>query len=53
MLGVSIVQVRWKKVSRELNLDLVAVQDVRWDKGEVSQQTIIHFSMEMGMLVIA
>jgi len=32
------------------NLDLVAVHEVRWVEG-VSQQNIVHFCMEMGMLI--
>jgi hypothetical protein len=31
-------------------LDLVGVQDVRWD---IKYQTTIHFSMEKGMLITA
>jgi hypothetical protein len=41
--------------SPKCNLDVVAVQEVRWGRWGgvvVSQQTIIHFSMEMGMLII-
>jgi hypothetical protein len=34
------------------NFDLEAVQEVRWFEAVVSQQMIIHFSMEMGMLII-
>jgi hypothetical protein len=34
------------------NLDLVSVQEVRWVEAD-NQQTIIHLSLEMGMLVIS
>jgi len=34
------------------NFDLMAVQEVRWEKDE-NQQMIIHFTMEMGMLIIS
>jgi exonuclease III len=43
-----------KTVASELakyNLDLMAVQEVRWVKGG-RQQMIIDFAMEMGMLII-
>jgi hypothetical protein len=33
------------------NLDLVAVHEDIWVEG-VSQQTIVHFSVEMGLLII-
>jgi hypothetical protein len=33
------------------NLDLVAVQEVRWDKYD-NWRTIIHFCMEIRMLII-
>jgi exonuclease III len=40
-------------VARELaKLDLQGVQEVRWDRGETNQQTIIHFSMEKGMRIM-
>jgi hypothetical protein len=42
-----------KSVAGELEkckLDLVGVQEVRWE-GEGYQTTIIHFSMEKGMLI--
>jgi exonuclease III len=38
-----------KTVARELGkykLDLVGVQEVRWEKGALKGQTIIHFSMQ-------
>jgi exonuclease III len=34
------------------NLDVVAVQEVRRLRIAVSQQTIMHFFIEMGMLII-
>jgi exonuclease III len=37
--------------SEKCNFDLVAVEEVRWDEGD-SQQTIIYFSMEMGLPII-
>jgi hypothetical protein len=33
-------------------LHLVKVQEVRWEGGDIKQSTIIHFSMEKGMLII-
>jgi hypothetical protein len=44
-----------KTVSGELGkykLDLVGVQEVRWDKGALNQQAIILSSTEMGILII-
>jgi exonuclease III len=32
-------------------LDLVGVQEVRWEEKDIKQQTIIRFSMEKGMLI--
>jgi hypothetical protein len=43
-----------KIVTREIMmymLLLVGVQEVRWDKGG-TEPVVIHFSMEMGMLII-
>jgi exonuclease III len=34
-------------------LDLVGVQEVRWEKGALKGQRIIHFSMEKGMKIIS
>jgi exonuclease III len=45
----------FKTVARELGkykLDLVGVQEVRWDKGG-TEQRIIHSSMEQGMKIIS
>jgi exonuclease III len=44
-----------KTVASEMakyNLDLVAVQEVRWIREVVSQKMNIHFSVEMGVLII-
>jgi hypothetical protein len=46
--SLKITESEWAKC----NLDLVAVQDVRWAKGSSQKATIIHFSMEIGMLII-
>jgi exonuclease III len=32
-------------------LDLVGIQEVRWEGEGYQQQTIIHFSVEKGMLI--
>jgi exonuclease III len=43
-----------KAVATELakcNLDVAAIQEVTWEKMVVSQQTIIRFGMEMGVLI--
>jgi exonuclease III len=45
-----------KTVARELGkykLDLVGVQEVRWDKDALNGQRIIHSSMERGMKIIS
>jgi uncharacterized DUF497 family protein len=34
------------------NLDLVAVQEVTWDKMAVSRQTITHFTMETEKIIV-
>jgi hypothetical protein len=44
-----------KTVVRELGkhkLDLVGVQEVRWEKGALNRQRIIRFAMEKGMSII-
>jgi exonuclease III len=44
-----------KTVARELGkykLDLVGVQEVRWEKGAPKGQRILRFSMERGMKII-
>jgi hypothetical protein len=44
-----------KTVARELGkykLDLVGVQEVKWDKAALNGQRIIHSSMEQGMTII-
>jgi len=44
-----------KTVASELakyNLNLVAIQEVRWVGVLVNQQTIIYFSVEVGTLII-
>jgi exonuclease III len=44
-----------RTVARELGkyrLDLVGVQEVRWEKGGTEGQRIIHFSMGRGMGII-
>jgi hypothetical protein len=33
-------------------LDIVGIQEVRWEGEDIKQQTTIHFSMERGMLII-
>jgi exonuclease III len=46
----------FKTVARELGkykLDLVGVQEVRWEKGALKGQRIIRFSMESGMKIIS
>jgi exonuclease III len=47
----------FKTVARELGkytLDLVGVQEVRWDKGGTERpEEIIHSSMERGMKIIS
>jgi exonuclease III len=43
-----------KTVRTELakfNLDVLAVQEVKWNEGGVSQKTIVCFASEMGMLI--
>jgi len=55
MLGVCRVGLL-KTVGSELalyNLDLLTVQEVSWTRVAVSEQIIIHFTMEMGMLIIS
>jgi hypothetical protein len=45
-----------KTVARELGkykLDLVGVQEVRWEKGAPKGQMIIRFSVEKGMKIIS
>jgi exonuclease III len=45
-----------KTVARELRkykLDLMGVQDVRWEKGDTERQRTIHFSMDRGMEIIS
>jgi exonuclease III len=45
-----------KTVASELakyNLDLMAVQDIRWVRVVVSQQMITHFSAEMAKLIVS
>jgi exonuclease III len=45
-----------KTVARELGkykLDLVGVQEVRWEKGGTDRHRIIHFSMDRGMGIIS
>jgi hypothetical protein len=45
-----------KTVARELGkykLDLVGVQEVRWDKGGTEQQRTIYSSMEQGVKIIS
>jgi exonuclease III len=45
-----------KTVARELGkykLDLVGVQEVRWEKGALNGQRIVHFSMDRGMGIIS
>jgi exonuclease III len=45
-----------KTVARELGkckLDLVGVQEVRWEKGGTEGQKIIHFSMDRRMGIIS
>jgi exonuclease III len=45
-----------KTVAREFGkykLDLLGVQEVRWDKGGTEQQRIIHSSVERGMKIIS
>jgi exonuclease III len=45
-----------KTVARELGkykLDLVGVQEVRWDRAALNGQRIIHSSMERGMKIIS
>jgi exonuclease III len=44
-----------KTVARELGkckLDLVGVQEARWEKGGTERQRIIHFSTDRGMGII-
>jgi hypothetical protein len=36
---------------RKYKLDLVGVQEVRWDKGSTEPAEVILSSMEMGMLI--
>jgi exonuclease III len=41
--------------ARELGkykLDLVSVQEVRWERGALNGQRIVHFSMDRGMGII-
>jgi exonuclease III len=45
-----------KTVARELGkykLDLVGVQEVRWEKGALNGQRIVHFSMDREMGIIS
>jgi exonuclease III len=45
-----------KTVARELGkykLDLMGVQEVRWEKGGLNGQRNVHFSMDRGMEVIS
>jgi exonuclease III len=42
-------------VARQLgkyNLDLVGVQEVRWEKGGAERQRVVHFSTDRGMGII-
>jgi exonuclease III len=44
-----------KTVARDLGkckLDLVGVQEVRWEKGALNGHRIIHFSVDSGMGII-
>jgi hypothetical protein len=44
-----------KSIARELGkykLDLMGVQEVRWEKGALQGQRIIRFSIEKGMKII-
>jgi hypothetical protein len=44
-----------KTIARELGkykLDLLGVQEVRWEKGALQGQRIIHFSIEKGVKII-
>jgi hypothetical protein len=41
-----------KSVVGELErYELEGVQEVRWEGGDIKQQTTMHFSMEKGMLI--
>jgi hypothetical protein len=45
-----------KTVARELGkykLDLVGVQEVRWEKRGLKGQRILHFSVEKGMKIVS
>jgi hypothetical protein len=55
MLGASTGQVSLKTVASELikyNLDLVAIQEVDGLRVVNSQQMIIHFFIEMSMIIV-